>query len=356
MDLFFNFFQSEYMDIGPQNVLGKRPPLVDPVVMEIVKRIEQYIDLPDMEFEARLGTLVLPGQQVASRLPLPILSETVLPPSGSCTAQNGRGFKYEFQAGLEKSLFDKIEERMEELHLQKFSNIPNPVFKILNIVNSRTVDEVYKKPIACRVRYDWATYPGSAEPLEFICKESMEKMDVWMGHYSSVDDEGSAEEESHYPYDYRFAINKEKKLDNSLLSQLNRSDCVLRRERVRKSYEMKAWVVDLTAVVEAGSGVTKYEVEAELKLDLLMEQMKRRAAGKPNGVYQIVQDFLIFIRDLASIFGPGQKISVQNDATDLTECDPGEALKKKYVEKISPVFPIVGDYIFRTLDEVKDSV
>ena len=351
------------MDLGPQNVLGKRTSLVDPIVMEFVNRMERYMNDPEMEFEARLGILTLPtSSKSATRLPLPIITETMLAPSGSCVAQNGRGFKYEFQAGLvDESVFKKVAGLMDILHSQKFDhNPPNPVFKVLNVSTSKTVDEVFRKPLQCRVRYDWSTYPPQfdTEPLEFIAKETLEKMDVWMGHCVDIDDEGTAEEEGQmrHPLDYRLAINREKKLDRSLLSSLNRADCTMRRDRVRVSYEMKAWVVDLTTVVEAGTGITKYEVEAELKLDLLREQFARRAAQKSNGVYQIVQDFLQFMRDLACMFGPDSSERISDKSTiypDLSVCGPDESLKRKYAKIISPdVFPIIGDYVFKIIDEV----
>ena len=359
---------SNPLDSGPQNVLGKRPPLVDPFVLDLVGRMERYIGQPDMEFEARLGVLALPSMSTSqgakgTRLPLPILTEAVLEPSGSCMASNGKPFKYEFQAGLlSKEDFDRVHARLELFQTQKFEQVPpQQVFKVVSSSKSRTVDEVYKKPQQCRVRYDWAQYPPTAEtePLEFIVKENLEKIDVWMGHYLEVDDEGSAEEEGQqrHPLDYRVAVNRERKLDRDLLSQLNRADCVMRRERVRTSFEMKAWVVDLTVVTELGSP-DKYEVEAELKADLLLEQLARRAAGKSHGAYQILTDFLFFMRDFACIFGPGAGTQTRSNGPgrypDMSPCDPPEELKRKF-QKItnSNVLPIIGDYLFQITHEIK---
>ena len=67
------------MDSGPQNVLGKRPSLVDPLVMEIIAKIEHIIAQPDIEVEARLGvhSMHVADKKSTSRILLPITTETI---------------------------------------------------------------------------------------------------------------------------------------------------------------------------------------------------------------------------------------------------------------------------------------
>jgi hypothetical protein len=352
------------MDSGPQNVLGKRPSLVDPLVMEIIAKIEHIIAQPDIEVEARLGVhsmQVGDKKSSTSRILLPITTETILEPSGSCTTQNGKPFKYEFVPDIGKELFEKIKERMESLMQGKFSEAPpNPLFKVKSRTDTHTVDEVYKKPVQCRVSYAWADYGNEDKvPLEVISKENLEKLDIYSGQYPDLDEESSVEQQGgvRHPFDLRISVNKEKKRDATLVSSLNRQDCATVREKRRITYDLKAWVVDMTWVTQRGETCDKFEVEVELKRELLCEQLDRRAKNKPHGVYEILNDFLFFVRDLASVFGPGQdnaRLTGGFKYPEMKSCEPPEDLKKKYRDKFGEVvFPIIGEYIFRIIDEVK---
>ena len=358
-------------DIGPQNVLGKRPSLIDPLVQDLISKIEPFIGKTDIEFEGRLGVLCLPNidkKLSPTRLPLPVITETVIESSGSCTAHNGKPFKYEFVPSLEKVHFDKIQSRMEQLKLAKFLHAPpNPVFKVINSKTSHTVDEIYKKPIAARFSFEWSTYGTliDVEPIEIISKETIEKVDVWSGHYPDIDEEAVAEEEgqTRHPYDFRVAINRERKLENSIsISDFSKSDCIMIREKRRTTYDMKAWVVDLTQVTVTGLG-DKYEVEIELKMELLFEQLERKAKGKPHGAFQILNDFLYFLRDLCLVFGPCENLGGSIMKTiggfkypEMTSCEPSEEKKRKYEQVTGEtVFPIIGDYIYEILSEVRPS-
>jgi len=350
------------MDVGPQNVLGKRPSLVDPLVQELIGRIENIISQPDIEFEGRIGTLSFDNK----RLNLPITTECML--DTSAPTHTGRPFRYEFVPDIGKDCFEKIKQRLELLLSGKLSeNPPNPLFKINSVKYSHTVDEIYKKPIACRISYDKASY-GMADqtPLEIIVKESLEKLDVFAGHYADIDEEVTAEEEGavRHPFDYRFSVNREKKLDPEVIGSLNRQDCQMVREKLRTSFDMKAWTVDMTkvTVLHGGSG-DKYEFEVELKRELLAEQLERRAQGKPHGAYQILTDLLFFIRDIAYVFGPGFSALTSGAAKtfpggfkypELISCEPSDDRKRKYKDVLgTDVMPLIGDYVFRILDEIR---
>ena len=376
---FFTFFASSLLnlpsmmmnplDAGPQNVLGKRPNLVDPLVLELIARIEPFLGQPDIEFEGRLGLLAMPSggeKKSVHRLPLPVITETVVEPSGSAVGQNGKPFKYEFIPDLGKTAFERIQQRLDSLMVGKAppsTSLPNPLFKVNSSKTTHTVDEIYKKPTPCRLSYDWATYgTAAAFPVEVIVKESLEKMDVWAGHCPDVDEEGVAEEEgqSRHPFDYRFSINKERNLDkDTLLASLNAGDKVMVREKKRTTYDMKAWVVDMTKVAVTGQPGEKFEVEVELKRELLFEQLERRAKGKAHAAYQILTDFLYFIRDLAHAFGPGSGAETVRTVggfkyPEMGSCEPSEDRKRRYRDTIGvDVFPIIGDYVFQIMGEVK---
>ena len=354
------------MDAGPQNVLGKRPPLVDPLVLELIGKIERVIAQPDIEVEARLGVLSqFTGEKKQSRISLPVTTETLLEPSGACITQNGKPFKYEFVPDIGKVQFDKIKERMETLLKGKFDKSPpNLLFKVNGSKTTHTVDEVYKKPVQCRVSYAWADYgSASREPVEVICKENLEKIDLFSGQYPDLDDEARVEQEGalRHPFDIRFSVNKEKVKNRDVVSALNRQDCVTVREKKRVTYDLKAWVVDMTVVTQRGESSDKYEVEVELKRELLHEQLERRTKNKTHGAYQILTDFLFFMRDLAAVFGPGQDSGAIIRTVggfkypEMKSCEPSEERKKRYRDKFAnaDVFPIIGEYVFQIIDEVK---
>ena len=353
LSLCVNINVSAVMDIGPQNVLGKRPSLVEPLVQELIAKIE-----------GRIGTLTVDDRK--KRLHLPITTECLV--DSSAITHSGRPLRYEFVPDLGKDSFEKVKKRLEILlsgHLTE--NPPNPLFKINSVRASHTVDEIYKKPVACRVSYDKSTYGmEESQPIEVIAKDNIHKLDVFSGHYPDIDEEATAEEEgqNRHPFDYRFSVNKERVLDPSIVSTLNRSDCQMVRDKQRTSFDMKAWTVDLTRVTvihpASGSG-EKYEVEIELKRELLAEQLDRRAKGKTHGAYQILTDFLFFIRDLAYIFGPSQDsgkaarfFSGGFKYPELVSCEPSEEKKRKYKDVMgTDVMPIIGDYVFQILDEIR---
>jgi hypothetical protein len=348
------------MDIGPQNVLGKRPSLLDPVVGRIVKKIESVVAQPDIEIEARIGTITIDRK----RMYLPIVSECIL--DTSIPGHGGKPVRFEFVPDIGKDTFSKIQERLEILLSGKLAESPpNPLFKINAVRQSHTVDEIYKKPTACRLSYDKTTYGlPEAEPIETIAKDHLDKMDVYSGHFPDKDDEGvmSDEAAARHPFDYRISVNRERKLDPNIVSTLNRADCQMVREKRRWSYELKAWTVDLTRVTilnQPGSE-EKFEVEIELKQDLLAEQMDRRAKGKQHGAYQILTDLLFFVRDLCCVFGPTGDASGQVRTfngyryPELTSCEPSEDRKRKYKDVMgTDVMPLIGDYVFKILDEIR---
>lgn len=349
------------MDVGPLNVLGKRTSLVDPIVHEIIAKLEAVIHSPDAEIEARLGII----SQDQKRLFLPVLTECVI--DTSIPGTSGKPLRYEFVPDLGKETFDNIQKRLELLLSGKLTETPpNPVFKVNAVTRTHTVDEVYKKPTQCRVSYDKSTYGlmEDAEPIEVIVKEPIERMDIFSGHYPDIDEEGAIQEEgeTRHPYDYRISVNRERKLDPRVVATLNRADCQMIRDKKRISYEMKAWTVDLTRVSILNQSGTndKYEVEIELKRELLAEQLDRRAKGKQHGAYQILTDFLYFVRDLAHVFGVGLsgQIPVRSFGgykfPEMTSCEPSEKLKSKYRDVLgTDVYPIIGDYVYHVLEEIR---
>jgi hypothetical protein len=357
------------MDLGPVNVLGERTPLTDPLVDELVHRIESAMmsadDRMSLEIEGRLGKLCLPSGKV--RVPLPVASEIVLAPSGSCASENGKLYKYEFVPNLERETFDGVKNRLEKLMELSKSTAPQkfPIIKVANVTSSHTIDEIYKSPTPARLSFEYGSYGTSdSVPIEIISKEPIEKMDVWSGNYPEIDDEATADEANqsgYFPLDYRLSINRERKVDNMVdfFSQINRADCVMKREKKRAKFDMKAWVVDLTEVNVIGgdnvSGATSsLEIEVELKTELLFQQLDRKRENKNHAAFTIIDDFITFLRDLCFVFGGAQKEQKGGKYPDLGGCEPSEDKKRKYKEIAGTnVLPIIGDYIFHILPELK---
>ncbi|KAF4746728.1 hypothetical protein FOZ63_015517, partial [Perkinsus olseni] len=151
------------------------------------------------------------------------------------------------------------------------------------------------------------------------------------------------------------------------------SKCTGKRNKTRHSYIFKAWQVDLTEVIAQGKQGewSSYEVEVELKKDLIAEQLKRQRLGKNHAVYEILTDFIYCVRDLAWMFGDAYTASggqqqwnksgqrkrnrgdVNSNDIDFTMWLEPEEVQQRYLKRVAPVFPIIGDYCFTIAEEIR---
>ncbi|KAF4681601.1 mRNA-capping enzyme subunit beta [Perkinsus olseni] len=360
------------LETGPLTVCGSRPPLLEPLVAAVCDAANEALvtdqDLSDLEIEARLG-FWRPHRDSYHRVLLPITSECILQ-----EPDHGKNWRYEFQASVMREQFFAIQKHLEKLAAGTPGQVQGHI----------------------RASYDSDSYSlgDRTRPIEIIRKDRLKTINVFSGHY----DPTYCDEEK-YPLDLRISVNRENKF-SSVPSDV--SKCTGKRNKTRHSYIFKAWQVDLTEVIAQGKQGewSSYEVEVELKKDLIAEQLKRQRLGKNHAVYEILTDFIYCVRDLAWMFGDAYTASggqqqwnksgqrkrnrgdVNSNDIDFTmwlepEEDLAQRLKMRalllklrrrsgllntwiaaqvqlrYLKRVAPVFPIIGDYCFTIAEEIR---
>ena len=306
------------METGPLTVLGDRPSLIDPLVQHLVSRIERHSSQGShLEVEARIGCLEHRGSR--DRMTLPIQSETLLKPPSNAHS-------FEFASDVGQNTFNAIKKHLLEISKGQLS-ASHPVFKINNVRETETVDEFYEQPGGDRVRVTLQ----DDEVVEVIVKQRLDVLDMYSGS-ANMDER---------PFDLRLSVNSEKKLAN-----FTRDGTVnARREKSRTSFELKGFIIDMTRVkVKDRSGDrTSYEVEIELKTDLLVDQLKRKQDGKSHFLYELLTDFVFSSRDLAHSFM--SSVGASDIVPELIK--QNDNLVKCYLREVGSIQPIIGDYIYQ---------
>ncbi|EER09073.1 mRNA capping enzyme subunit, putative [Perkinsus marinus ATCC 50983] len=352
-------------------MLGTRPALLEPLVVAITNAVNETLvteqDLADLEIEARLGFLA-PHRDSYHRVLLPITSECILQ-----EPDHGKNWRYEFQASVMREQFFAIQKHLEKLVAGTPGQVQGHVFRVRDVRRQvTTTDEFFESPRDGRIRasYDSDSYSlgDRTRPIEIIRKDRLKTINVFSGHY----DPTYCDEEK-YPLDLRISVNRENKF-GSVPADV--SKCSGKRNKTRHSYIFKAWQVDLTEVIAQGKQGewSSYEVEVELKKDLIAEQLKRQRLGKNHAVYEILTDFIYCVRDLAWMFGDaytassgaggqqqwnknGQRKRVRGDLNsndiDFTMWLEPQEVQQRYLKRVAPVFPIIGDYCFTIAEEIR---
>ncbi|KAF4654223.1 mRNA-capping enzyme subunit beta [Perkinsus olseni] len=347
---------------------GSRPPLLEPLVAAVCDAANEALvtdqDLSDLEIEARLGFLA-PHRDSYHRVLLPITSECILQ-----EPDHGKNWRYEFQASVMREQFFAIQKHLEKLAAGTPGQVQGHVFRVRDVRRQvTTTDEFFESPKDGRIRasYDSDSYSlgDRTRPIEIIRKDRLKTINVFSGHY----DPTYCDEEK-YPLDLRISVNRENKF-SSVPSDV--SKCTGKRNKTRHSYIFKAWQVDLTEVIAQGKQGewSSYEVEVELKKDLIAEQLKRQRLGKNHAVYEILTDFIYCVRDLAWMFGDAYTASggqqqwnksgqrkrnrgdVSSNDIDFTMWLEPEEVQQRYLKRVAPVFPIIGDYCFTIAEEIR---
>jgi hypothetical protein len=320
------------MSHAPLTVIGSRPSLIDPLVLRLLNRLieSKALTISGLEVEARVGILC---SKSGDRLRLPILSETALPPSSDALA-------YEFQSDVGKRGFEAIKQHLTDIQKGNVKlSEKHAVFKIYKVTESHTIDEFYVDQ-GTRVRVtSRADAPGEIQ--EVICKKRVSIIDV----YSGGEDEA---------FDLRLSVNDEKKIQNFMRDAARMTG---KREKKRWSFDLKGFVIDLTEVKtrDRTGDKTCYEVELELKTALLVEQLARLSEGKSHFCVELLTDFVYAVRDLA--WGFYQPMgSINSIVHDTSKTKLPEDLVRKYAKTVGDIQPILGDYIYRIIDELKPSV
>ncbi|KAF4670922.1 mRNA-capping enzyme subunit beta [Perkinsus chesapeaki] len=360
------------LETGPLTVCGTRPPLLEPLVDAICKAINEALqtdeDLAELEIEARLGFLA-PHRDSYQRVLLPITSPCILQES-----DHSRNWRYEFQASVMREQFYAIQKHLEKLAAGVPGQAQGQVFRIKEVRRQvTTTDEFFESPKEGRIRasYDSDRYSlgDRTRPIEIIRKDRLKTLNIFSGHY----DPTYCDEEK-YPLDIRISVNRENKY-GCVPSDV--SKCTGKRNKTRHSYLFKAWEIDLTEVIAQGrqGEWSSYEVEVELKKELIAEQLKRQRLGKNHAVYEILTDFVYCVRDLAWMFGDaytaagGQQWRNNNrnsnnnqrkrgrggpnsNDIDFTMWIEPDEIQQRYLKRVAPVFPIIGDYCFTIADEI----
>lgn len=324
---------------------GKMPAHVDPIVLKLVNGLEKHSeDAEGLETEAKLGMVCEESSKKGAkkkRLRLPLETEVVLAPKcGDCN--------YQFEAGVKQDQFHKIKQLLTKMHDKPTATR----FQIQSVTTTKTVDEMYNLD-GNRVRISYRAFDDmrkTNEVVEKMCKCGLEDINVWSG---PPDETGGGC--SHR--DFRISFRDEQAWVGEPPSKEKHT---MVRRKDRKTYHFNGWKVDCTVVdVEPkGSerrvaGTTKrYEVEFELKSELIMTHFRLLKAGKDHMLYSILSDFTWFVRDIAWLFS--SNIDTNAEIVDLSL---NRHTLMPHVEnfrnRVSPVLPIIGHYLLECANEVE---
>ncbi len=321
-------------------VNGVEPEHLDPLVRRIVDGLEKHtVENHNLETEAKLG-LISGGKRKSEeakkeRLKLPGESEAILEPSSP-------NFEYEFQAGVTKEQFAEIRKLLDTIH--RNTEMPSR-YKIHNVKNTYTVDEMYLVD-KNRVRISFAsdeTLVKTNKIVDQITKRGIEDVNIWSGPPDT--------EDSHR--DIRVSFRNEEPWTGDLPDE---DQHTMTRTKKRTSYEFGGWQADITEVqVKSDDGfTTKYEVEFELKRELILQNLASMKQGKSHSLYSILHDFVWFVRDMAWYFSHSSN-EMSNEIVDLIHCRQTIQSIANYEKKVCPVLPIIGQYLFEVAAELAEN-
>lgn len=353
------------------------------MVLNIAGKIEEILEaFPQtrdghftIEVEGRLGTL-----KDGERLRLPVDSEIVLdPPSES--------LPYRFEAGLDvfrfQRLLDAVHDALQIPPQDDVFSLPpdTRVFQVDPIWKIETEDEfrdvsasVFEHlgipgddnfaPRRVRATYDRPRTHG-APPRELIWKRRIHVLNIYTGRGPDADGGASV--------DLRVGINLEYSLPLSVLQEPSRPADMMRR-RDRTSYPLRnKYRLDATVVRQAALGKQQYhqsaeptyEFEVEMNPVYLMREVEKKRDGQPHHLYRLIKDFLGILRDATAFLnsstqpgikklGPEAQMlqprgAILQELANLADCAQSQKALGRYLIYVSPVVPLIGDYLFRAV-------
>ncbi|CAJ1440724.1 unnamed protein product [Effrenium voratum] len=270
------------LDVGPSTIFDARPSLVDPVVQELGRILEEHGPVPNaqIELELRLGVLRGSGAGAsAARVDLPLGSEALL---ARCEA-----FPFRFQAGLPPETYAGLMHRLEVLRAEGLE---------CSVRSEQLLDTLYDPPETGRtggpmnrsqLRMTHRRDKDRWVPCRPVLKTRHEALDLFTGRLRP--EKGGI-------FDLRAALSTEAPANKP------KTEVRLKREKQRKVFDFRAWRVDFTAVRSSDqtSKELSYEVELELNSQILQKNLEAKMAGKPHQLWELLTDFLNAGRDLAA--------------------------------------------------------
>lgn len=342
---------------GPTTIFGEKPPLVDPVVLELARLLEEHADKfagADPEVEVRLGVHRVKEAArhgAGARVDLPLRSEALLAPR--------EGFGYRFSPGLSPELFVYLSERLDAMSSEK---LPPEQRLECGKRFEHVLDAYYDvdgdgalwglPPGPQRVR---VSTPKEGQDTKGVAsvKSKLASLDLYTGRRPG--ERGPA-------LDLRVAIATEVVVEGFQPAKHHR--LTLRREKVRKTYHFKAWRIDISTVLSttpaapaAGGAqpgpewsppVQTNEVELELDGYFLKRNLEAKRAGGRHMLWELLSDFLFTARDLAQLaceLSPMRlppALPAPSDAA--VDGESREAFRRKFETEAEPV---IGHYLYR---------
>jgi len=356
------------LDIGPTTVLGERTSLVDPVVLEIGRLLEENkskIRHGSLEVEARFGIVKPKGGSHAEdelsasggRVHLPVTSEALL--------SHSRGFNYQFVPGLPPETFVALSEHLERMSSEALPDDQRVEFESTFV---HTVDVLYKADVASMLPH--LGLPQGQETVRVsILREGQGHQDggrasikLKLGHLDLYS--GARPGELGSAVDMRVAVSCE--IDLESFKPSRQHSLVMRREKMRKTYRFRAWRIDLTTVMSSepvpGSGqsetdevkwkppVQTNEVEIELEGSFLERNLEAKWANQRHMLWELLSDFVFNARDLVGLASEPSPM-VLPPALPPAETSVDERARASYKRKYPGMEePVVGHYLYRLAD------
>ncbi|KAL3128856.1 mRNA capping enzyme beta chain family protein [Cryptosporidium hominis] len=329
----------------------------------------------DLEVEGRIGTLI--NENTKEKVLLPVEGMCLLLPSE-------KEFSYRFSPGLEKwQMTSVVEELRKDFDESKIpyiiKNRNTNDYYIHNPNKSETEDKSL-------IRLSYISPKNQKDkPTEAIWKEKIAVFD-----FCSPGQPGDLEtkhniENGTLLKDFRIAINLEHKenpieVANTVTGPIENS-CVLERRRERETVEVSNFVLDSTHVVQIESRrgfrqCETYELELELKPSHFIPLLKSYIEDTNNGKLKVIgtHPFIKLLTNFVNlVFGitlflnnkkPNEQIesSIQNSSgnenqiMDLTSCTQSNEIVQAFKKYVSPITPILGDYLYRAVASEKQKL
>ncbi|CAE8689082.1 unnamed protein product [Polarella glacialis] len=352
------------LDVGPSTILGSRPSLVDPAVLELAKLLESRKDEllssdAQIELELRLGAVCQLRQR---RVDLPCSSEALL--------MSREGFQYTFESGLPPEVFAELllkldqmssqsrppEQRLDcKMHSQHLLDVTyeDPVFDGAGQVQGTKVVRVSHTRLGAQEASKGAGGgPGGGWSAGYaIRKNKLPCLDLYSGRgeYGEV-------------FDIRMAVSPETHVKGFEPGRVWLS----RREKHRRTYTFKAWRIDCTTVLSStmqkqAHPKASYEVELELDNVLLKRNLEAKFAGnKTHRLWELLTDFVNAGRDLAVLAAEPWPMPVPPKLEHLTAAGQRDGEEEAHVVSAADHAayqqhlpgmpePLIGHYLYRIL-------
>lgn len=310
----------------------------------------------------------------------------MLPVEGmSLLLPSEKDFSYRFSPGIERwqmtSVAEELRKDFEESkvpYLIKNRNTSD--YYVHNPNNSEGEDKSL-------IRLSYISPKNQKDkPVEAIWKEKIAVFDFCSPGQSGDLETKHNVENGTLLRDFRIAINLEHKenpveIANSVTGPIENS-CVLERRRERETIEVSNFVLDSTHVVQIESRrgyrqCETYELELELKPSHFIPLLKSYIEDTNNGKLRIMgtHPFIKLLTNFVNlVFGITlflnnkksnehmESNSAQNTSgnenriMDLTSCGQSNEMVQAFKKYVSPITPILGDYLYRAVAAEKQKL